>query len=442
MVNKKFIYIYYFLLILVLALYTNMSTSPNMIIRFGYLAAMIIPLVNSIELFPAIIISALGISKNTFAYPFMPTDMAYYIVLALAFAIQALYRRNLVIGLHPLFYIAFAYVALNDISLQGELSQMSIMFFLCILLYLCVLDGIDDANQLLPLSFIIISLTISYWIIFCPESQINSYNKTGDMEQRGWSDPNYLSAVLGMGLVIAVRDLLKGGNKLVYTSLLGIAVLGSTIALLILASRGAIISTTLAITAFFVLSKTGKRTKIIAIVVAALFIIFLYTNQYIDFVMARIEAEDGTGSHRTEIWLSKITDFFLIDNPLYWIFGVGQSEGAKLGNYLGSTVTVLSTHNDFVSILIYYGFAGVLIFLSIIAYPMRICMKENRPQIIILLAYLLMCSMTIEPLALGNFVYWGFLLYIIVLAHHSQELELIDEEGEEIEEVFYTDGQE
>lgn len=439
--TNRLLYIYYLALILVLALYTNMSSSPNMMIRFGYLTAMIIPLVNRVEWFPAIIICALGISKSTFAFPFMPTDIAYYVVLTLSFAFLAIYRRNLVLGLHPLFYFAFAYIALNDISLQGELSQMSIMFFLCILLYLCVFDNLDVVCQLLPLSFIFISLTISYWTIFCPEAQINSYNKAGDMEQIGWSDPNYLSIVLGMGLVIAVRDLFKGGNKLVYTSLLGIAVLVSTIAMLILASRGAIISATLAITAFFVFSKAGKRTKIIAIVVAALFIVFLYTNQYIDFVMARIEAEDGTANQRTIIWQSKINDFFLLDNPFSWIFGVGQSEGFKLGKYLGRSLIGMSTHNDFLSVLIYYGFIGVLLFISVITYPLRICTKEDRPQIIILLAYLLICSMTIEPLAHGNFVYWGFLLYIIVLARYSQEQELIDEEGEEFEEEFDADGQ-
>lgn len=442
MINNKFLYVYYFALILVLALYTNMSQSPNLVIRMGYLAAMVLPLVNRESLFPTIIICAFGISKNTFAYPFMPTDMAYYILLALWFALLSLYHRDFTTRINPLFFLAIVFVALNDISTQGELSEMAIVFFICLLFFFCVEDDLDVATQLLPLSFIIISLTISYWVLFCPEAQINSYNTAGDMEQKGWSDPNYLSATLGIGFVIAVRELLKGGNKILYTTLLSITVLGSTIALLILASRGAILSATLAVTALFIFSKTSNRTKIIAVVVATLFIVFLYTNQYIDFVMARIEAEDGTGSHRTEVWLSKINDFFLIDNPLYWIFGVGQSEGAKLGSYLGSTVTILSTHNDFLSILIYYGFIGMLFSFSIIIYPLRICMKEDRPQIIIFLTYLMMCSMTIEPLAHGNFVYWGFLFYIFIFAQQSQEQELIDEEVEEFEEEFDTYEQE
>lgn len=436
MINRL-LYIYYLALILVLALYTNMNSSPNMMIRFGYLTAMIIPLVNRVEWFPAIIICALGISKSTFAFPFMPTDMAYYVVLTLLFAFLAIYRRNLVLGVNPLFYFVFAYVALNDYSMQGELSQMSIMFFISLLFYMCTVDDLDTACQLLPMSFIIISLTISYWVIFCPEAQIHSYNKTGDLEQTGWSDPNYLSTALGMGLVIAVRDLLHGDNKLPYTSFLSVTVLCSTISMLLLASRGAILSVILTIALLFVISKTERRTKVIAVTVAAIFILFLYTNKYIDFVMARIEAEDGTANHRTEIWQSKISDFFLIDNPLSWIFGVGQSEGFKLGKYLGRSLTGMSTHNDILSVLIYYGFIGMCLFISVITYLLRVCRKADRPQIIALLAYLLICSMTIEPLARGNFVYWGFLFYIFIYARHSQELELMYEgEDEDFEEDF------
>lgn len=428
--KDKILYIYYFVLILTLALYTNMNASPNIVIRLGYLAAMIIPLLKKVELFPAIIVCALGISKNTFAYPLMPTDIAYYIILALGFALLALYHRDFTTRINPIFYFALIYTGLNDIAMQGELSQMTIMFFICILYYMCMENDIDIGCQYLPLAFILISLTISFWAIFFPEAQINSYNKVGEVEQTGWSDPNYLSVALGTGLVVAVKDLFKGSNKLLYTLISCLTILGSSIALLLLASRGAILSVIVATTALFVLSKTGRWTKLIAIITAGLFIFFLYNNQYMDFVMDRFEADDGTGAHRTEIWQSKLNNFFLLDNPLYWIFGVGQSEGIKLGEYFGQSVSGVSTHNDFISVLIYYGFIGVAIFLYVITYPIRICSKEERPYIIALLSYLLAFSMTIEPLARGTFVYWGLFLYVMVLARHSQELELFDEEDD------------
>ena len=435
--NGKLLYLYYFVLILALALYTNMSASPNIVIRLGYLAALILPLIKRVELFPAIIICALGISKCTFAYPLMPTDSVYYITLALGFAFLALSRRDYSTRINPIFYYVLIYVGFNDMAMQGELSKMTIMFFIFILFFFCLEDDLEIGCQLLPIAFIIISLTISFWALFFPEAQINSYNKAGDMEQTAWTDPNYLSAALGTGLVIAVRDLIKGSNKLIYISILSLTILGSSLALLFLASRGAILSVTLATTSLFVLSKTSGRTKVIAIIAAGLFLFFLYTNQYMDFLMARVERGDGTGSNRTVVWMSKIDDFFLLDNPLSWIFGVGHDEGTKLGRYFHNAITGFSTHNDYLSMLIYYGFVGLAIFLCVIAYPLRICSKEERPYIIALLVYLLTCSMTIEPLAHGNFVYWGFLFYIMIYARQSQELELVhegDEEGYEEEQ--------
>ena len=139
--KNKFIYIYYFVLILVLALYTNMSHSPNMLIRLGYLAALVLPLLRREELVPAVIICALGISANTFAYPFMPTEMYYYVVLALGFAILSLHRRDFCSGINPLFVIALLYVVLNDIIMQGKLSPMVSVFLICISFYLCMEDA-------------------------------------------------------------------------------------------------------------------------------------------------------------------------------------------------------------------------------------------------------------------------------------------------------------
>ena len=428
--RNKFIYIYYFVLILVLALYTNMSHSPNMLIRLGYLAALVLPLVPRKELVPAVFICTLGISANTFAYPFMPTDMYYYVILALLMAIQSLYRHDFHTRISPLFVVAVIYVGLNDIIMQGELSQMVTVFFICILFYFCMGD-VTEVDNHLSLSFVFISLAISYWALFCPDAQINNYNKAEDMQQTGWTDPNYLSIVLGAGLVVAIKDLIKGNNKALYTIILIMTVLGSIIAMLQLASRGAILAAVLATVVLLVFSKSPIWIKITSIILMALLVSYLYTNDYMDFVLARFETEDGTGNKRTLIWRSKLEDFFRYGNLFDWIFGVGQSKGVELGEFYGKG---LSTHNDFLSVLIYYGFTGIGILFSVIVYPLRICQKSERPQIIALLVFLLMCSMSIEPLARGNVVYWGFFFYIMVLARQSQKMELIEEEEEEEDE--------
>ena len=402
-----------------------MSNSPNVVIRFGYLVALVLPLVKRTELFPAVIICTLGIAKNTFAYPLMPTDMYYYVILALAFAIISLKRRGFHIVINSSFIIVFIFVLLNDLFLQGSLSSIEAIFLICILFYLC-LDNIEKIDtQYLALSFMLISLTISFWALFFPEAQVNSYNVTEDLEQTGWKDPNYLCATLGMGIMVAVKDLLVGNKKKRYIIISILTVLATTLAMLQLASRAAILSVVVAVVTLFFSSNSKRWTKITVITLAVLFVMFLYSNQYMDFLLARFDTENGTVNNRTVIWLSKIKEFFGNGNLIDWTFGIGQRNGVKIGITVGNAVNGMSTHNDFLSMLIYYGFVGVGLFLRMISYPLRICQKADRPQIIALLLYLLMCSMTIEPLARGDFVYWGFLFYIMVLARQSQAKALI-----------------
>ena len=416
--SNRIVYIYYFLLILILALYTNMSNSPNELFRFGYLAVLALPLVNRTDLFPAVTICALSISQNTFAYPLMPTDMFYYVTLALGFAWISLYRRNYKIEIDRLFIVAFAYVVLNSFIMPGKMPQMVSVFLIYICFFACMRDATELAYQFMSLSFILITLTISCWALFFPDAQIEGYNKLDDMEQRGWTDPNYLSIALGTGIIVAVKDLIKGGNKLLYRIVLIVTIVGGPIALLHIASRGIMVAVALSVTTLLVLSKIDGLKRLIAVIITTVFILFLYTNQYMDFILARFETDDGTANNRTMIWFAKIHHFFRYDNPFNWFFGVGQSWGTRLGGAYGKG---LSTHSDYVSMLVYYGFAGFIIFCNVLSYPLKICKKSDRPQIFGMLVYLLTCSATLEPLARGNFAYWGLLFYTFLLAWHSKK---------------------
>lgn len=422
MKNKYLYIIYYSVLILILALYTNMRHSPNMLIRFGYLAAIVLPVLQREELVCAVIICTLGISKNTFAHPLMPTDMYYYVALVLLLAYLSLLRRGFKTGIKLLFLIAIIYVVLIDLITQDRLSQMVSMIFICIMFYMCIEDKIVIGSRFLTLSFIIISLTISYWVLFCPSAHVASFSEVKGMSRTGWTDPNYLSSVLGAGLILAIRELLLKNRNLLYKSFMALIVTLSVIAMLKLASRGIIIAVVLSVVVLMSFSKVNKWTKAVVIVLSIILVVVLYNHQYFEFIIARFEEDDGTGSHRTEIWLSKLSDFFYNKKMVNWFFGVGQFEGFKMGEYFGLSVVGVSTHNDFVSFLVYYGFVGIALFFSVIAYPLRVCSKAYRPQILALLLYMLACGMTIEPLARGMFVNWGFFFYIIVLAKQSQNM--------------------
>lgn len=416
--KNKFFLLYYFALILVLVLYTNTSSSPNTIIRLGYLAALVVPLYNSVALFPAIILCALSISKSTFAYPFMPTEMHYYVILSIVFAALAIVNRKSKSTISALFLMALVYVAMNDLITQNAFSPLVIIVFIMFLFNICSSVNIESSSQLLPLTFVFLSLAISYWVLFCPEAMLTTYNSVDDMEQAGWRDPNYIACTLGLGLVVSVKESLTGNKNKWYLYLMWLTTVLSILALLSMASRGISLAVAASVSVLLLFSNVKKRTKVFSIIAIGIVLVLLYTNEYFDFLIARFNVDDGTGSHRTEIWADKMNAFFENRNALNYFFGFGHSGGFKLGTMGGR-----SPHNDFVGILIYYGFLGLILFLSTVAYPIRKCSKKDRPQIAALMLYLLMSSMTIEPLCMGNIAYIGFFFYIIQFAHLSKKQE-------------------
>lgn len=413
--NNKFIYFYYFALIAVLILYTNTSGSPNTIIRLGYFVALVVPLIRSVAIFPAVILCALCISKNTFAYPFMPTEMQYYVVLSIAFAVLASIRPHCGRSNKLLFILILIYVALNDLLFQGDLSELATMLFIMFFFSIIAENDIELSSKFMPWTFILLSLAVSYWVLFCPEARINVYNSADDMEQVGWRDPNYIGCALGTGLVLSVKELLSENKNRLFFYLAVLTVLLSVFALLNIASRGIFLAVAASVCYMLLFSKVKKGTKVLSILIIVAFLVYLYTNEYFDLLFARFRVDDGTGSERTEIWANKLNAFFEEGTVLNYIFGFGKNGGFNLGGIMAGR----STHNDYVGILIYYGFLGLVLFVSTTVYTIRKCSKKDRPQIAALMIYLLMCSMTIEPLCMGNIAYLGFFFYVTQLARQS-----------------------
>ena len=414
--KNKVLYIYYFVLVLIMILYTNTSSSPNMIIRLGYLAALVVPLLNYVALYPAIVLCALCISKNTFANPILPTEMQYYVLLSVVFVALSYKNNKNTIAVKGMLVLSLVCVAMNDMITVGEFKPLVTMLFIMILFSICSGADMELSSQFLPLAFIFLSLAISYWLLFCPEASINTYNRLDDMEQTGWRDPNYIACALGTGLVVAVKEILSGRKEKWFQLLMLMTIILSAIALLTVASRGMSLAVSASVSILLLFSNVKNKTKVLSILAIAIFLVLLYTNDYFDFLIARFNMDDGTGSHRTEIWADKITAFFGEGNVLKLFFGFGQSDGFKLGSWGGC-----STHNDYVGVLIYYGFVGLALFVSAFLYPVRKCSKKDRPQIAALVLYLMVCSMSIEPFCMGNIAYIGFFFYITQLAKQSRQ---------------------
>ena len=102
-------------------------------------------------------------------------------------------------------------------------------------------------------------------------------------------------------------------------------------------------------------------------------------------------------------------------SPLQWIFGLGTDEAMRLG-----TNQFIGFHNDYLSILVKYGFIGFFCLIGLLLKPF-ICCRKNKGIVFSGLVYIALCMFSIEPFTGGQ---WGclyFYLYILILSQVRYE---------------------
>ena len=359
---------------------------------------------------------------NGFAYSFMPYTFSLYVIITL-FIVLLFYNKG-TLGV-PNFLICFAlYIFLIDLIFGAGFGAGLIQSTLfCLIMLICFIKVLgrryDGALSQLPLCFAVTTIFLS--IAYLTHREQYVLYSVGGMDRIGWTDPNYFGMVLGMGTTIGLTKVFdvewKGFDfidKIIY-----IATIVVSVPVLILnASRGAILSVIVCAVVILMFSKTKIIYKVLTVLLAVFFVIYLYNNQYFDMLESRLlELEDDqTGSGRTIIWQNKLTAFSS-GNPLKIIFGYSHIGGS---NITGRTV---GFHNDFVGCLVDYGIIGLCFLLYMLYYPIKIISKsvQSRQTVIVLIIYLATCFMTLEPFLTGILPYFTFYLYALLIAKKYQK---------------------
>ena len=256
----------------------------------------------------------------------------------------------------------------------------------------------------------IITIILSLFFFTYGQSAAVEVSETG---RRSWVDPNYFGNVCGMGVVLAYNIIV---NKLAPGKFLTkIAMLAVPLGMLLLvmnASRGAFLSMGVAIVLITMFSKVDLKKKIgVAILIAIGMVVMYYLGAF-DVLSGRLMEEDDTGNGRTVIWEAKMLGYMSGD-AYEKIFGIGYQNGFFLAIPGG-----FGFHNDYLAFLVDYGVVGLILFFCIIVYPLKLVanVPSKRPIVSSLLAFILVCSMTLEPFTLGNLTYWYFYMLIVLFA--------------------------
>ena len=401
------------------------SYAPNMILRVAYLIAVIYPAFRYNQAFlPAAITCFWAVSMYGYSYSYMPTmHYLYAILVIILYLIEGRKVVNVKIPKLKYLWHFLIYLTFIDFLTNLRISNMSYSFFVMLLLPHLVNDKDERVVNYFEIGFIIMSLVLSYYSL----TTRDMFVKTGaDYERISWMDQNYLGVIIGMGAAIAFRKLLHLNNyKVLSIVLFAITFALSSMAILLLASRGASLCLVGCISIFLFRSRTNTIVKYLIFVLFILFIYDLYTHEYFYILQNRIQEDDGTGSNRTYIWLVKLSVFFE-QTPIQWLFGMGNQKALEIICFPGDKITAF--HNDFVATLVSYGLIGFCFLLYMLYLPIKMA-KQNKqalPEIIALLFFLGLSFMTLEPFTQADFAFFAFYLYILFVAKFGMHDSIIE----------------
>ena len=412
--HNNIILVYYAVLMIVLVSWTNVDNLPPFFHRLLFLMAVVLPLwFKRSRFFVQIFLTFIVTSASSYAVSYMPVD-GLYILLTIIGSIIVMSRtrtRALYIP-HGLIFLCFLSAAIDIIYTQ----TITISYhWLAIILMAAYLLNKNDDKQLkyTVLSLSIVSLILSLEFMIVGDRFISDVSTIeGNIARKGWSDPNYFGAILGINIMVSLIELFINGvsNKKIKVLILFSLIL-SLYTLFSTASRG--VSLALGCSAFtlFTGAPIKLRNKLWILAGGIALIALMYYFHVLDLLILRFKSDAGDAGGRTEIWATRLYAFISECNIIQWLFGIGTQNSLTLG-----TGRVLGFHNDFLSVLVRYGLFGLLSLISLLISPIIHAPKRRKCVIFSAVIFLLIIMNTIEPFTGGQWGVLYFYLYILMLS--------------------------
>ncbi len=420
-INLRFI-IYYIVVAAAMFFLMQPFYEPPMMVRLFMLALIFLPTFIAPRILPAVFLLFYGADASSFTHILPANDIYIFFVVMGSYL---MYPNKTRFFLNSLFVLGYFFVC--SIA-HLEVGRMFLWFFIAIMLA----DMMKDTEDLQLLYYAYLALSLFLGLLFLTHWQdfLVQYSQTDDdLERSNWINPNVFGGAIAAGGVLAVSYLtgiLKFVRTVFMTWFSVAAAIIVAFVLIMNASRGAFIAFSLCSLLMFMKTDSKLYVRIFVSVIIIGFIYFMYTHNLFDLLLARIDNDNtSTAGGRTEIWMFKISAFFESSNYLQLIFGIGQEACLEL-------VSFKSTHNDFVTSFIAYGLIGFLIFVYyILVYPVIKSDGEKRIGVVLLLMYLAVECMVLEPLFRGYFIeifFYFFILKFIMIETSEEDLELEESE--------------
>ena len=409
--------VYYAILMIVLVSWSNVNSLPPLFLRLLFLMAVVLPLwFRRSRLFVQIFLTFIVTSASSYAVSYMPVD-GFYILLTIIMSIfiMSLKRADALSVPSGLIILCF----LSAIVDFGYSRTITVSYhWLAVILIATYMLKRNDMPQLkcIVLSLSVVSLILSLEFMIVGDRFISDVSTlAGDINRKGWSDPNYFGAILGINIISSLIELLINrsiSRRLKYFYIL--SMIFSLYTLFSTASRGVSLALVCSTFILFLSVPIKWKNKVWVLAGGSTVIFVMYYFHVLDLLILRFMSDAGDVGGRTWIWQTRISAFLSECDVFQLFFGIGATNALTLG-----TGRVLGFHNDFLSILIRYGFIGLFSLFSLLLFPIIKAPKKRKWIVFAATIYLILCMSSIEPFTSGQ---WGslyFYLYILMLSQNK-----------------------
>lgn len=410
--------IYFIMLGIIQALWTNTSTFPPLPSRLMMIVAVFLPLFVKKELvlfvFPFFMILRGQLST---AFQYLPDIHSYLFYIALLVMLLCVHSKSLNFKIckycAPLIILCIICYTVDVLGVQ-DIGKYVI--HISLLLFLSLFVKTKKDVDLLALSLILVCTILAMYYLVMYDQFLDTINLDDDIERSGWNDPNYFSTLLGTGFVIAILYIFRyvSGTSIFFSRKLLVAFCFVIYAAIILtASRAGFISVTLLLIVVLFRARVRFSVILLSLVIMLFAISLLLKYGLFDTLLYRFFEQGNldTGGGRTNIWL-KVFDNYSMQPFANQLFGGGYwhravlSEGAE-------------AHNEFIAILADYGIVGFLVFVSVVislfSFNLNFINAGNLASL-----YYVLSILSLSPFQYINICF--YILWILGFKYISQTL--------------------
>lgn len=414
--NKSNIVITIYTAVLIaMILISKPEVEYGMLIRLVLFGAAMLPLLLSPRYIIFSFTCIYAINSTSFCR-ILPSDAYYYYIL-IFIAFFLCERSNKTLKIMWKCFVAiipFYFISL----IHGDVQDFQLWWVVC-LLFIPFLDN-ERNLKLLAFSFPIASLVLS--LLFLLNQTYFMFSYSTEMDRSGWINANQFGGIIGLGVIVGIALIIKQIKLNVTfkeTILLLVCMVVSYIVVVLNASRGAFISTSLTSIILVLMSNIKNRYKILVIVVLVFFAFLLWRSGFFELLMFRMEADTAsTAGSRSLIWTEKLDVFFNESTSFQWLVGAGGRAGAEMMGH-SRNIYNMSTHNDFVTAIVGFGIPCSIYYVYLLFYPyFNIPKGHDRNVLGAFMIFLFLESSVLEPMFRGYVSYIMFYVFLFTYSHY------------------------